>query len=631
MKTKLISLLSFINLISHLSSNQFYYLTNLDQQKITDSLDLASKAVQAIPKMDYTFTNQEVIRFTPLTIEENKLASFILQESNSIIIDSLVIKNKKGIELIPNEDYLVYPVISQFVIPSNYYEGIISNYKNEDKMKIVCAYFNLLPHFILRKFDKTIYTSIINTQNSNFAIENGKMISFKFIPNDNGLIELVSISIDTSEIKDDSIKTQFENLQKESGSKGILNLFLLQCHFDKRTMMAALQRDKTNENYYIIYVYEIIEINTLKVKAHAISHVHGEGEISQIGFKGEYLYVGKKGANGGLKLLKEKDYKYEDQGFNNERVQNVIDFIVNKRTVYVINDQGLHIYDFQMNLYHKINAISHPYLKKLDYIPMSMNETSPYFIGIAVDNHPPLYPEILIELIATDNELTPKLNKVFVTSRDIDIEDMVTDKYYSFNYIFDRTSSKMYIIKRGVPYIENTFGFVFDLSKNYTFTSGTQNHIALISIDGNEKKPVIVIMDNKQTVLFEDYVSTPQSLQCIFNSAGNYREIFSIQKDCSYPQGDGFVYQACEHKYIFNITVASKMNSVGIWIGVTVCIAIIIGIIVFLFCCRKVWNKPATHQPITNQYVKGQNNYDQYNNDSVKQKEMQEVDINSKL
>jgi hypothetical protein len=230
------------------------------------------------------------------------------------------------------------------------------------------------------------------------------------------------------------------------------------------------------------------------------------------------------------------------------------------------------------------------------------NRESSYFVGIVVDNHPNQnINEILIELYASkDFELTPKYNHVFVTQKDISVDNIVTDKYSYFTYIFD--SKKIYMLSRSVPVFQIGYSYLLSISSSTASSISIiarSDYVAGIENSANYFRDILVD-EGSSYKLLSNLNRTNPNLICSVNKSGILYEYLVFRDDCSEYNNKGqWEYRQCLRKmyYIFDIeTIEDKIKRIGIWIGLVLAIIVIIIIILYVVCClfkrnrKKVFN-----------------------------------------
>lgn len=619
----IISVFTSIVLLNQIQCFSSYYLSNLDNYSTYEDVSYASKDVQAISRSTYLSTNITYQLTIKKQIQPNEEATVYLKETHSLLIDSLKI-TKDDKTLTPNEDYSIFPLISPSIIPNNYFEGYTE--KVFDAASIYCSYINVIPSYHKFVLSKEAIKSIIHTKTMNFAIDINSNTMRSLIYQTDG--KVAKFLLENIEYDLAPIYSSERSFYKDIHLKQYKHLFLLTTFYTLNQLFAALSIDNT-----LIYFFQVNPDNN-KVLCLGICQIEKDDEIRQVGMKRDKIYLATKN---GLRFGVRSNSKYVLDSTFTDNNKNLIDLIVNSNTVYVINDQGLHIFDIESDKYIIENYIKHPRLKKLDYVPYDINNTfGPYYIGIAVDNDPGQgYPEILIEIVLeSTNELMPSLNKVYITNSDIKIEDMATDYELGFTYIFDRETSKLYILKRAIPFIENTFSYSIDLSQEFSFTKpspsdANRDYLAMIAnINDPKNKNQIVIMDKNGIVIFDNLNIIPQAFSCQFKEKANYNLLISVDRDCSfYNTGSKkFIFQACKTNYIINYNVKSKFELVGIWIAVGIIAVLIIGVLVYLFFLRNYLNKKKTAK-LVNTSIENNNK----SKDDVKHKEIIEVEIDNRL
>ena len=271
-----------------------------------------------------------------------------------------------------------------------------------------------------------------------------------------------------------------------------------------------------------------------------------------------------------------------------------------------MDQNGFEIYDTtDMTNFGTIPSFTfeHEYLSKFDYVLYdNTNRQSSYFIGIIVDNKPDEgVNEILIELIASGQyELSPKYNHVFVTQSAISVDNIVTDKYSYFTYIF--TNDKVYLLTRSVPVFQIGYSYLLNLKLNnpQSVTIVTRNDY-YEGIENSENYfRDILIYEGSSLKLLSSLNRTNPNLICSVNKSGILYEYLVFRDDCSEYNNKGqWEYRQCLRKmyYIFDIeTIEDKIKRIGIWIGLVLAIIVIIIIILYVVCClfkrnrKKVFN-----------------------------------------
>ena len=602
---KIVSLFLIISLISFSSQNLI--VVNLDSGEESEDKNLVSNYLKNPPyDMNPTFYEHYSSAKMYETISMSKKKNIEMRlgdEAFNSVIDTVSFYNKNGdlktfvktnidSSIIPN-NYYISRVNSNFDSSLSYNYGTTepSNISNYD---LTCTYNNNKPTFDYSSFSFN-YKNIVSGARINFGLDsNGYLKVFTFNKNK---------KVSESEIP---------STNKAYGVP-FSKLIFSDPYFTDDQMLFAITG--TNEIYILLVVDSVYKIS---IDFQTIINVQNNQNITQISYNNEYYFIS---TNEELRW-----YNRNNSETYTSIAGNFLDILVNSRSVYAITSNGLIIYDtLNMENFGQPYPynLTHPYLSRFDYVLYdNTNRESSYFVGIVVDNHPNQnINEILIEFYASkDFELTPKYNHVFVTQKDISVDNIVTDKYSYFTYIFD--SQKIYMLSRSVPVFQIGYSYLLSISSSTASSISIiarSDYVAGIENSANYFRDILVD-EGSSYKLLSNLNRTNPNLICTVKKSGLLYEFLSLRQDCSgYDSDNKWKYRVCfdNRYYSFNVDPTSnKIKRAGIWIGVGFAIAIIFGIIIFIIC--KVFGRKPTKVLGTNNFYTNGNNNIKNNNDNNK-------------
>ena len=360
---------------------------------------------------------------------------------------------------------------------------------------------------------------------------------------------------------------------------------------------------------HCIYIYNITDVVNENLTISFYTKIENFNfnieDISQGGFFNEYLILSF--YTSGILFFQGDDwnikYNYSNVFINEENIiLNIKDLVFNNSTMYLIIDGiGMCIYDFTiMNFIDYV--FIHPYLVKFD----SMANFENYYVGIAVDNRPDEnIPEVFIELIADiENELNPKLNKVFTSHFDINIHDIASDSLLGFSYLVDRNNNFLIILTRAVPNILESFNYKIDLSRyNLTIDNRYINESTKLLSELGPYSPSLYILAKNESIVFGKFKLPNIILTCDFISEGLYTFNFNSKYLCSFlgNNTNNKEYMACPKNYTYK-ALAQGRNYIPPYGYALICLfcVIIIGLIIYLIYKYK---KKKPKKEISKQYI----------------------------
>ena len=575
----------------HFSKSNFI-VVNLDTGEESNDKNLISKYLKnESNNMSVTYHAYKESSRVSETIKVPKKKNIEMRlgdEAFNSVIDTIIFY-KKNTTL----STFIKSNIDSSIIPQNFYDSIYNSSQRHYDManeypsnisdyEIICEYNNKIPTFKYNDCSFN-YSSVVANKIFNYGIDSNNNLKIFLFDNNHQIREM-------------SLSDFGINDEEEGNGIKFSKLILADPVFTDDQFLFAI----SNNAIYIYLLEENDEGLTINFKEKIT--IQSNKMLNEIIFQASYnknfyfiLF------DDGLKY-----YNRTDISQVSTKEGSFKDFLVNNRSVYLMDQNGFEIYDTtDMTNFGTIPSFTfeHKHLSKFDYVLYdNTNRQSSYFIGIIVDNKPNEgVNEILIELIASGQyELSPKYNHVFVTQSAISVENIVTDKYSYFTYIF--TNDKVYLLTRSVPVFQIGYSYLLNLQLNnpQSVTIVTRNDY-YEGIENSENYfRDILIYEGSSLKLLSSLNRTNPNLICSVNKSGILYEYLVFRDDCSEYNNKGqWEYRQCLRKmyYIFDIeTIEDKIKRIGIWIGLVLAIIVIIIIILYVVCClfkrnrKKVFN-----------------------------------------
>ena len=514
---------------------------------------------------------------------------------------------------------------SELINSINYKKSIISN-----NLDINCNYsigknkINLKTlNYDLNNFYKILHYSYLT-----FGLDNEtKKIMYIKYSDDN---------INFLDIKNNEIETNYID------ALIIQDFFIINQFYINETYLVLYSKNK------ILFFY-LIELDNLSYKLKYFIHINcsnifNEKEIIyKIGIINNYFIISTNNKRF-FKLFKQKNNNNDWIISNIYNSSNVLDFIINKKTIYcIVENIGLFIYKTFDN-YSYCKILSHKYMNKIFfyYNPFYGNN----FIGIQFNNNNTNINEIYFELII-NNELYPIVNKIIVANNNRTFLPIYSMDFFILN-LFDIKSNELFLIRKGmlssIPFI--TFKFYLDLNLKI-------NSITSLFDYNNKNFSLVFITKDKNIIILKSIIFGKHYLNCTFYDDGIFKLNF-IQRGevCSnsLEASNEYSYTTCNKIIKYNFHIYKKDLSI-VYFAFIVCLFIFLlfSIVVFFLIiyntnCFRVNNLKLVKVKKTKnelykeeeekELLKNENNKQKLNNDNnnkyIFKKNTKQKDINIK-
>ena len=410
-----------------------------------------------------------------------------------------------------------------------------------------------------------------------------------------------------------------------------------------------------NETYLVLYsnkkilYFYLIELDNLSYKLKYFIHINcsnifnDKEIIYKIGIINNYFIISTNNKRF-FKLFKQKNNNNDWIISNIYNSSNVLDFIINKKTIYcIVENIGLFIYKTFDN-YSYCKILSHKYMNKIFfyYNPFYGNN----FIGIQFNNNNTNINEIYFELII-NNELYPIVNKIIVANNNRTFLPIYSMDFFILN-LFDIKSNELFLIRKGmlssIPFI--TFKFYLDLNLKI-------NSITSLFDYNNKNFSLVFITKDKNIIILKSIIFGKHYLNCTFYDDGIFKLNF-IQRGevCSnsLEASNEYSYTTCNKIIKYNFHIYKKDLSI-VYFAFIVCLFIFLlfSIVVFFLIiyntnCFRVNNLKLVKVKKTKnelykeeeekELLKNENNKQKLNNDNnnkyILKKNTKQKDINIK-
>ena len=342
-----------------------------------------------------------------------------------------------------------------------------------------------------------------------------------------------------------------------------------------------------NETYLVLYsknkilFFYLIELDNLSYKLKYFIHINcsnifnDKEIIYKIGIINNYFIISTNNKRF-FKLFKQKNNNNDWIISNIYNSSNVLDFIINKKTIYcIVENIGLFIYKTFDN-YSYCKILSHKYMNKIFfyYNPFYGNN----FIGIQFNNNNTNINEIYFELII-NNELYPIVNKIIVANNNRTFLPIYSMDFFILN-LFDIKSNELFLIRKGmlssIPFI--TFKFYLDLNLKI-------NSITSLFDYNNKNFSLVFITKDKNIIILKSIIFGKHYLNCTFYDDGIFKLNF-IQRGevCSnsLEASNEYSYTTCNKIIKYNFHIYKKDLSI-VYFAFIVCLFIFLlfSIVVF--------------------------------------------------
>ena len=446
---------------------------------------------------------------------------------------------------------------SELINSINYKKSIISN-----NLDINCNY--------------SIGKNKINLKTLNYDLNNFyKILHYSYLTfgldNQTKKIMYIKYSDDNIyflDIKNNEIET------KNIDALIIQDFFIINQFYINETYLVLYSKNK------ILYFY-IIELDNLSYKLKYFIHINcsnifnDKEIIYKIGIINNYFIISTNNKRF-FKLFSQKNNNNDWIISNIYNSSNVLDFIINKKTIYcIVENIGLFIYKTIDN-YSYCKILSHKYMNKIFfyYNPFYGNN----FIGIQFNNNNTNINEIYFELII-NNELYPIINKIIVANNNRTFLPIYSMDFFILN-LFDIKSNELFLIRKGmlssIPFI--TFKFYLDLNLKIKSITSLFDY-------NNKNFSLVFITKDKNIIILKNIIFGKHYLNCTFYDDGIFKLNF-IQRGevCSnsLEASNEYSYTTCNKIIKYNFHIYKKdLSSVYFAFIVCLFIFLLFSIVVF--------------------------------------------------
>jgi hypothetical protein len=541
-----------------------------------------SKYLQDTPMIFYKYprvNKSNEILITSLAINTNVTYTFSQTESDGIVINDLSITKDNQI-LQPAIDYIITSNISNEVLPQNYFYNTFYSCGDCQNLKVNCSYQNFGPSYTQGTFKNFNLGRLVSFKNLNFGINStipGIQVlnvynltttqsTFDIFLKQYGIMNMPTDNIWFRQIH--ASTPQFETYDYLIGEsvEGELHIY-------RMTDNPPQVEHYSTVNYSIFNMTDAIQVDIYN------------GNIIMGGDEG---FVVAKMVNNNWTII-----------FNNKGLK-VQDFIANNKTVYVIEKNfGMRIFDLITLKFTKFE-FQHPGLTKFDYFLDSLRRI--YYVGITVDNNPPMINEVLIELIVhpeDEMEYTPHINKVYTSNNKYNSRQIVTDQFYGFTYFYNNIDLKVYIVTRYIIEKYNLYSYQIDL-KDYLTTNFPSlapiNTAYIVSNDYDLKKGVLLLQNYNDYLVISEFSSPSYNyVNCVFAVQGNYSITIPSEAGCAgYNLDVPQEVEKCRKNFVWQINVQEGNKTLLFAILafiIVICLLVIIGVVCYRTGCLKSGGK----------------------------------------
>ena len=563
MLLNLILIFHFINnFFSSIINNSL--ILNLDTVRISISSSLL-EILKLINQSIVEKTGKSIISYVSTkTISADLNKSIILDlpyENGDIGIDimELLYIQKEG-KLFPIQSFNINYYLNKAELINSI------NYNNSNKIKnldISCNYIigNNIINLKTLDYDLNNYIKILHYSYLTFGLDNNNKI--KFIKYSDNIIYF-------SNIKDNEIETNYID------SLIIKDFFIINQYYISDDYLVLYTKNK------ILYFYSI-KLDNLSYKLKYYIHINctnifkDKEIIYKIGIINNYFIISTNNKRF-FKLFQQKNDNNNDWKISNiYNSSNILDFIINKKTIYcIVENIGLFIYKTSDN-YTYCKILSHKYMNKIFfyYNPFYGNN----FIGIQFNNNNTNINEIYLELII-NNELYPIINKIIVANNTRTFLPIHSMDFFILNLI-DIKSNELFLIRKGmlssIPFIT----YKFDLKDlNLQIKSIT----SLFDYD-NKNFSLVFINKDKTITILKNVIFGKHYLNCTFYDDGVFKlnfiqrgEVCSQSLEASNENN----YITCNKIIKYNFHIYKKDLS-SVYFALIVCIIIFILFLIVIF------------------------------------------------
>lgn len=511
--------------------------------------------------------------------------SFGLQEESFGVQAPYMSIYQNQTELQKKVDFVVIGNISTTVVPSNYFNTSSYNSGASEQglrnASIGCLYTNPGPSYIQTELASVGIDNLVNLWYWNMGLTSGETgIRLVQIQNANSNPTYSSVEHFLAQHNSNNQYTSISNIQF---TKLFLDVDVTD--YTKGTfMVAALSTDSR------LFVYNITDKNysDLPISEFGVFVLDTAAEMSEFVYEDGKIVVSTKNM-GMIIYTKKTDGTWDTTSITSYTPDpsvnlQIIDMVSLNNLVYIIiENYGMVTFDI-VKMQFNPNHFSHPSLVQIDY---TMNSNMNY-IGVTVNNNPPSVPEFFIEFAHNfDSPGNPLVNKVFISEKNVPVQNIATDMMLGVTYVFDTDSNSLIMLIRGTPNSLLIYNYILNLSNLTTFT---QTNLSLFLFSAyNVFYPYLVIDQNGNYYTVGQFTFPRNTLTCDIYDSGVYDIEFNAPGDCSYfDNNNDFHYTTCWVNSTFTIPIGGNgSNLTALWVILALLIVAAIVIIVVVVCCKR--------------------------------------------
>lgn len=569
-------------------SNDIYYNSNLNNRNISYSKEFDLISHLNLKDGSKLFNKgQEInvkINLTNQNVDVKQNITTKLNSFNSLYtIDTALIK---GIQmdnnyLIDGRDFYVNYTKSRDVISSLSFESKYNQlFKDNNNYYAECLIQESSLSYINNRINDFSINEVIKIRTGSFGIkkETESIVFFYYYNNQ---------IINVKDFKDFYIEnTNPKAIRIDLTNIKFKKLFLIDQPYISNIFLIAEGYNQTNKNLYVFeiiissfgeisntYLYTIIDIFQPSFTAYQSLN------ISSIGFTEDVFLIG---SNLGLFLYNKKyspilDNNYtviEDRQYifgplrnyttyksiyGKDEIMNIGDILVLKYTIYLLV-KGYGIVPLQINSLgffpekEMMNLLLYDKLEKFDYVVNPLLNTKYLIIIIKEDSN---REDLLIEL-NIDDEFNPKINKLFMSNRNITTENYISYDLF-LGVIYDYYTNSLILFRKGLLNNIPFQSYILDLKD--LFYPSNKNSIKISTFynsDKNKNELALIDLSSNRVLLIGNITLPETEVVCSFNKNGNFTVIIEKNGEICYDSIiENYAFSYCKY------WIYLQFNSVG--------------------------------------------------------------------
>ena len=578
----------------HMMGPYNIYIVNIDNSRRTNvSSYISNYNLMADFPQDNTYGTYMNNTMDPIGLNTKFTLNFYDESTGAQINYMSVRVNNTDLNL--QNDVSMTSSISSKVFPRNYFNNNLFSGAGYNT-PLQCKYTNPGPYYELSSEKNVDIDFLVSTVNKNFGLN----------LNEKG-IKIVLMSNGTITYSDLDSYVNMTNLgQNYSSTNGIqfTKLFAGSDPMENNPFLFHLAAIGADQN---LYLYNITDENysTVNIVQWDVisSASFNSADVNKVVFYNGQIFLSSP-TLGFTVLTKNSNWGVLT---TNQFLSGNVSFplqlsdiaIVNSTLFMIANNVGMLSWDLNLSKFNQ-NYFNHPNLVRIDY---TLYRSA--FIGVCVNNSvlntTDYIPEVFIEFIYNfTNPAQPLINKIYTSSKDIKVEDVVTDNFLGLTYIMERTSTMLTILVRGILHILTSYDLQVDLRGAISHSK----RLELMLISQNDQfNPSLAIKNDKDYLLMSRFAYPQNSLECQASQPGHYTIQFNAPADCSswdiLPNAFYCYLNNTIDIYVDPLLAGAETeieNKTVLWIVLAVVLVIILCIVfVVLFCkvsCFKKGEKP---------------------------------------